>query len=351
VGFTPFETRSDVILTVARRADELGLDFVGIAEGWTYDALILLAELALQTERIQIGSMVISVLGRTPATIALGAAGLQRCSAGRFSLGIGAGSPPLAEGLHGITWDRPAARLRQTLIAVRTLLRGERLPNPVADARPLRLGTLPDAPVPIALAALSPSSIRLAGEHADDWTPFLWARSRIDDGRTLLERGRSSADTPAPTRVCPAIPAALAPDEESSRKLAAWWLWTYATRMGPLYRRMLSERFGMAAALNAVVAAADGNRAPTLPTAAETLAREVTLIGTYDEASEGIASWFRSGADMVHLVLPPGRPEAELVEIVDIAASRFGRRQGVSSTELHNTPRPGARGSHPAAAT
>jgi alkanesulfonate monooxygenase SsuD/methylene tetrahydromethanopterin reductase-like flavin-dependent oxidoreductase (luciferase family) len=51
VGFTPFETRSDVILTVARRADELGLDFVGIAEGWTYDALILLAELALQTER------------------------------------------------------------------------------------------------------------------------------------------------------------------------------------------------------------------------------------------------------------------------------------------------------------
>src|SRR6185503_2369451 len=98
VGFTPFETRADVIVRLALQADESGLDRVEVAEGWTHDSMILLAELAQRTSRVHLGTSVISVWGRTPATIALGAAGLQLASDGRFSLGLGAGSPPLAEG-------------------------------------------------------------------------------------------------------------------------------------------------------------------------------------------------------------------------------------------------------------
>jgi len=321
VAFTPFETRSDVILRLANQADESDLDRVEVAEGWTHDSMILLAELALRTSRIDLGTSVISAWGRTPATIALGAAGLQRCSGGRFSLGIGAGSPPLTEGFHGIDWDRPLGRLRQTLTAVRTLLSGERLPNPAGGARPLRLGVTPDVPVPIVLAALSPGSIRLAGELSDGWGPFLWARSRVQDGCALLRQGEALAETPTPTRVSVGVPVALAPDEEGARRLAAWWLATYATRMGPLYPRLLGERFGMAAAVDAVIEAADGDGQPELPSVAEDLARDVTLMATYDRAGAAIAAWFAAGADSVHLVLPPGRPEEELAEIIKVAAN------------------------------
>ena len=73
-----------------------------------YDSMILLAELAVRTSRIGLGTSVISAWGRTPATIALGAAGLQRASGGRFSLGIGASSPPLTEGLHGRKGTAPS---------------------------------------------------------------------------------------------------------------------------------------------------------------------------------------------------------------------------------------------------
>jgi alkanesulfonate monooxygenase SsuD/methylene tetrahydromethanopterin reductase-like flavin-dependent oxidoreductase (luciferase family) len=210
--------------------------------------------------------------------------------------------------------------MRETVIAVRALLGGERFPGPVNGARPLRLGALPDVPVRIALAALSPSSIRLAGELADDWVPFLWARSRLGEGRPLLATGEKRAETATLTRVCPAVPVALAPTEDGARALAAWWLATYATRMGPLYPRLLSERFEMAVALDAVVEASADGRRPTLPTAADGLADEVTLMGTYDDAGDAIAAWFRAGADAVQLTLPPGRPEAELIEIVDTAA-------------------------------
>jgi alkanesulfonate monooxygenase SsuD/methylene tetrahydromethanopterin reductase-like flavin-dependent oxidoreductase (luciferase family) len=316
IGFTPFETRTDVILRLALRADQLGLDRVDVAEGWSHDALVLLAEIALRTSRIRLGTCIVSAWGRTPATLALGAAGLQRCSGGRFSLGIGASTSPLAEGLHGVPWEPPVPKLRETLTAVRALLSGARLPNPAAGARPLRLGVLPDVPVPIVLAALSPASIRLAGELADAWAPFLWARSRVADGRALLREGAAGAERPGPTRVTLGVPVALGRDEASARELAAWWLSTYTTRMGPLYPRMLAQRFGMAAGVEAVVEADGGE----LPAAAEELAREVTLLETYERAGDAVAAWFDAGADCVSLVLPPGRPEEELAEIVDVAA-------------------------------
>jgi alkanesulfonate monooxygenase SsuD/methylene tetrahydromethanopterin reductase-like flavin-dependent oxidoreductase (luciferase family) len=320
VGFTPFETRTDAIINLAGHAEEVGLDRVDVAEGWTHDSLIILAELAARTSRIGLGTSIISVWGRTPATMALGAAGLQRCSGGRFSLGIGAGSPPLAEGFHGRPWDRPLARLRETLTTVRTLLAGERLPEPAPGARALRLGVVPETPVPILLAALAPGSVRLAGELADGWTPFLWARSRLQDGKALLQEGERAAEAPKPTRVSPGVPVALGPDEASARRLAAWWLSTYLTRMGPLYPRMLGERFGMSAAVNAMLDAADGNASPDLPAAAEELAQDVTLFGTYDRAGDTIAAWFAAGADNLSLVLPPGHPEEELAEMLDVAS-------------------------------
>ena len=213
------------------------------------------------------------------------------------------------------------ARLRQTLTGVRALLAGERLPDPAPGARALRLGVVPDAPVPIALAALSAGSIRLAGELADAWAPFLWSRARIAEGRALLGEGESHAAMPVPTRVWAGVPVALGPDDRSARRLAAWWLANYTTRMGPLYPRMLAERFGMGAGVDAIVAAAGASRDPDLPAAAEELAREVTLMATYDGAAEAIAAWSAAGADSVHLVLPPGRPEDELAEILRVAAA------------------------------
>src|SRR4051794_32936761 len=229
VAFTPFETRVDTILRLALKAEVLDLDRVQVAEAWTHDATIVLAELAAQTSRIGLGTGVLSVWGRTPASIALAAAGLQRASGGRFSLGLGAGSPPLTEGLHGLRWERPVTRVRETLIAVRALLAGERLPGPASGARPLRLGVVPDEPVPIALAALADESIRVAGELADEWAPFLWARSRLAEGRALLAEGEARAAVPLATRATVAVPVALGPNLEVARRLASWRLETYTT--------------------------------------------------------------------------------------------------------------------------
>ena len=241
VGFTPFETRADVIVRLGVLADELGIGRVEVAEAWSHDSLILLAELAQRTTRIGLGTSVISVWGRTPGTIALGAAGLQRCSDGRFTLGLGAGSPPMTEGFHGLAWERPLARLRRTLTDVRALLAGERLPDPAPGARPLRLGVVPAAPVPIG-AGGPVGRVDPAGGRARRRVGSVPVVALADRGGPgAARRGRVPGRHPTPTHVWAGVPVALGPDERSARRLAAWWLATYATRMGPLYPRMLAR--------------------------------------------------------------------------------------------------------------
>jgi alkanesulfonate monooxygenase SsuD/methylene tetrahydromethanopterin reductase-like flavin-dependent oxidoreductase (luciferase family) len=322
VGVTPFHTDADATIRLAQTAEELGYARFGTAEGWTHDAVVLLTQMAGATSTIGLASSVLPVWSRTPGAIAMAAASLQRASGGRFTLGLGASSPPLVEGLHGLRFERPVERLRETVVAVRSLLAGERLPLDRDGVRPLKLGVPVEPPVPLSLAALAPASVRLAGQLADEWIPFLWARDRIDDGRALLGEGTA-------TRVSPGIPLAIAEDAQTARMIAAGWLLAYLTRMGPLYPEMLRNRFGFASEVEALIAANANGGLPTLPAAAERLADEVTLLATFDDAPAAVRRWLEAGADAVDLVLPLGLPEEQLREMMEAAApAGTGTRRG-----------------------
>ena len=281
---------------------------------------MLLTQIAGVTSRIGLATTVLPVWSRTPAAIAMAAASLQRASGGRFALGLGAGSPPLVQGLHGLTWEQPIDRMRDTLVAVRALLDGARLPLEREGVRPLRLGAPPEQRVPILLAALAPASVRLAGELADHWLPFLWARSRIPDGRELLAEGEAAAEGSTATMVSASVPLAIAQDEETARQIAAGWLLAYLTRMGPLYPRMLRDHFGFADEVEALLDANPDGGMPRLPSAAERLARDLTVMGTYDEAPDAARLWLEAGADTVDVVLPIGFPEEQLREMLEAVA-------------------------------
>ena len=58
------------------------------------------------------------------------------------------------------------------------------------EARALKLNVPAGLDVPIYLAALAEGSIRLAGELADGWIPFLYPRSRLATGAALLADDR-----------------------------------------------------------------------------------------------------------------------------------------------------------------
>ena len=315
IAFTPFEDRIDVIERAAVQAEASGFDSVGIAEAMTLDASIVLARLAGLTNRIGLASGVLSVWGRTPGTLALTASGLQHASAGRFVLGLGAGTAQLAQGFHGQRWRAPVRKLRETVVAVRALLSGERLPGAPDGVRALRLGRRASAPVPIALAALTPPSIRLAGALADQWVPFLLPAPALNDGRELMAAAAAAVGRADDASVIASVPLALAPTREAASRIAARWLLTYVTRMGPVYPRVLRDH-GYGRELDALVEANPDSVRATLPPAAERLASDVLLYGTYDEAPALRQAWL-GHADALTAVAPFGVPAEHITDSLE----------------------------------
>src|SRR5207237_1126604 len=94
------------------------------------------------------------------------------------------------EGWHGIRFDRPVTRMRETIDIVRQATRGERasykgrvyeLPLPGGEGKALRSAAAPQPGIPIYLATLSPKSLELTGEIADGWlgTSFMPEHARV----------------------------------------------------------------------------------------------------------------------------------------------------------------------------
>jgi alkanesulfonate monooxygenase SsuD/methylene tetrahydromethanopterin reductase-like flavin-dependent oxidoreductase (luciferase family) len=311
VGVTPMENRHDVVLHLAERAEELGYDAFLLAEGWGHDAPVLLATIAARTRRIRLGTGVLNVWGRSAAGIAMLASSLDAVSGGRFVLGLGAGTPQLAEGLHDQRFAAPVERLESVTRQVRALLAGERMTPSLADGqRPLRLAVEPRPEIPVHLAGLGPRAVRVAGALADAWYPFLLPRSGLPDGVKLLQEGAMEADRPVPL-VSPGLPVAVARDASTARAVASSWVVTYLTAMGPIYASTL-RRLGFGAAVDEVQSANPTLRDPRIPAAAQVLFDELLVYGDAETGRAAIDRWFDAGAELPVIALPPGRPVAEL---------------------------------------
>lgn len=160
-----------------QEAERLGVDSIWTAEAWTYDALTPLAYYAARTETIRLGSGIVQLGARTPANLAMAALALRAMSGDRFLLGVGTSGPQVMEGWHGVRFDRPVTRTRETIEIIRAVTSGQKvayegevytLPLPGGEGVPIR-ARLPAAHIPVYVAALGPRNLRLTGELADGW--------------------------------------------------------------------------------------------------------------------------------------------------------------------------------------
>lgn len=299
VSVMPLENRHAVFSSLATTADRLGYEAVGLPESWSYDMTVLLAEAAARTERVTLVTEILSIWGRSPGTLAMAASTLWTVSRGRFVLGLGASTAQLVEGLHDVPFATPVAKLRRTVTQVRALLRGERIPLAVTTAaRPLKLNVPPTPDVPIYLAALADGSIRAAGEVADGWLPFFYARDRLADGIAVMRDGASRGGDPGrKLGVWAAIPTVVCDDPAKAREGAAWFVAFYLTTMGMLYRQNL-VRHGYGAAVEAVMEANSPKFTGAVPAKADELLEQLVVYGTPAEARERMARWLAAGADL-----------------------------------------------------
>jgi probable F420-dependent oxidoreductase len=286
----------DQAIERVRLAESLGYESVFTTHIAGHESLTVLTAYAQATERIRVGTGVVPIYTRTPATMAQTAATIDELSGGRLILGLGVSHRPVVEFWHGQTIDRPAAEMREYVGIVRAILRGEDPPAGEKWSTVFHLaGLAPRPELPIYIAALSPTMLRLAGEIADGVILWLCNPNYIRDVVVPgVREGREKAGLGLDGfSIVAAVPGAVTDDRAAAYDAMRTDLLPYFGL--PFYRAML-ERSGFGediAAFDAAAGAVDVMRAAISDDFLDVL----TAVGSEDDVRAGLQRYADAGTD------------------------------------------------------
>jgi alkanesulfonate monooxygenase SsuD/methylene tetrahydromethanopterin reductase-like flavin-dependent oxidoreductase (luciferase family) len=245
----------DAIPELARLAEAHGFDCAWGGEANNKDPTVMLSAIAAVTTRLKVGSAIYHILGRTPATLALQAAGLDELSGGRFLLGIGSSNPTIAK-WHGQTLDHPLGRVQEYIEIVRAAMAGEKLnyQGKYFTAQNFKMAFKPSGrTMPIYLAAFGSQMTQLAGRISDG---VLINMANPAEIRRIADEVRAGAvaagKDPAQMEIICKIRCSIAPNYNVAREALSHALTYYA--LADYYRDLLG-RMGFASEVEAMRAA------------------------------------------------------------------------------------------------
>ena len=321
-------------LGLAREADRLGYSCVWAAEAYGSDAATVLAWVAAQTERIDVGSAVFQIPGRTPANTAMTAATLDTLSGGRFRLGLGVSGPQVSEGWHGVRFAKPLQRTREYTDIVRMALRREKvryegefftLPLPDGPGKALALTVHPAREyIPMYLAAVGPKNLELAGELFDGWLAIFYAPEHSGELLAHINAGRAIAGkTLEGFDVVPTVPVVMGDDLDQCaaaiRAYAALYIGGMGSREQNFYNQ-LAVRMGYEQAADEIQ---DKYLARDYAGAAAAVPMEfvdrTALIGSRDRIKDRLAAYADAGTTTLSVAVYTGTPEEQVQTLRTLA--------------------------------
>lgn len=275
-----------------KEAESLGYNAVSMGETTGRNVPVVLAHLANHTTDIGIRDSVLSPYARTPTLLGQTAASLQEISQGRFRLSIGASSPALAEYWHGVEFDRPLRRLRETIDIVRQVQTGDRVSYDGEIYTPSGLqltSPAPTPPAPVDVAALGPKATEMTGRFADGWVPQLLPYGLLKDRLEDLHRGSELGDRdPDDVRVAYTLRCGALDDRDKAREYGRAQLAFMIAAYGPFYRQAIVDAGWESLADTVVELWNDGDRDGAMNAISDELLDAVTAAGTPNEVREQV---------------------------------------------------------------
>jgi F420-dependent oxidoreductase-like protein len=332
IGFTADPEQNRQILERVKIAEEVGVEAVFTAETWGRDQFSLLTQLALQTEKIKLGTGIAPVFGRSPAVLAMTAATLDELSGGRVILGLGTSGSRVIEHWHGEPFEKPMQRLKEYCEIISLIVSGEKVFYEGEIFKLQRGFRLLFTPVrkhiPIYVASISPKSMEMLGEVADGWMPVYWPKSKFRDGLETVREGQRRAVRPDGGVECAAsITVAINDDLEKAKVQAAGPVSWYVTNMGDFYHRMLT-RNGFAAEVAEMRRVGEEHKPAPFGTNPELMAamgdrmlEETAVYGDLDTVARGIQERRDLGVDLPIVSMPSGSPQ----EVERVLGALVGR--------------------------
>jgi 5,10-methylenetetrahydromethanopterin reductase len=302
----------------AARVETLGYDGIFASELWGSDAFVALARGAEATDSVALGTAIVNVYGRSPATLAQAGATLAD-AADRVRLGLGTSTAKSIEDLHGTTFENPPRRLHETVELTKAFLGGDGRVS--YDGELFSVADFPalDADVPVYAAALGPAMRRATGRVADGWIPHnIPFHDLANAFETIAEAARQADRDPREIRVAPYVPSAVSEDRETALHTARGHV-AYYVGSGEGYRAAVAAHYDAA---DAVAEAWDaGDRDGARGAVTDAMLEGLTVAGTPEEAREQLAEV--AALDIVDepiVVVPGGAGRAMTEQTVEALA-------------------------------
>jgi F420-dependent oxidoreductase-like protein len=296
-------------VSLAQQAEALGFESVWTAEAYGSDAFSPLCWIGAHTSRIRLGTGVVQISARTPASVAMTASTIDHMCNGRLILGLGVSGPQVVEGWYGMPFAKPFTRTREFIEILHKIWKREepvsydgqyyqlpyRGPGSVGLGKPLKLITHPlRERIPIYLGAEGPKNVKLATEVGDGWLPLFFSPYRQHVYADAIEQ----IGTRPGFGVACTVQVVLGDDVEACLVPVKWMLAFYIGGMGAKDKNFhvnLMSRMGFEKEVHEVQRLfLEGRRAEAADAVPDQLADEISLVGPAERIKERLAAWKQS---------------------------------------------------------
>lgn len=310
-------------LSAPAQAEDSGYTDAWYADTSYPDTLTLAATTGASTKNLRVGVAVNSVYARTPATLASTAATLNNLLGGRFVLGIGSSSAAMTEGWHGVPFEKPVTRVRETTRIMRQALSGEKtdFKGETVSSKGYRQAA---NDVPIFIAALRSKMIEVAAAYGDGVVLNLWPARALPKIMEHVAVGAKAANKdPNDVEVINRYQICASDDVDAARdKFRKSFGGYYATSVYNNYLRWAGFE---AEADNILEAWNQRDRAAVAAAFTDELIDELALIGPVESIVERLKAFGEQGID-THIVSTfSGHSQQEYDQLIQSIADHWNK--------------------------
>ena len=292
----------DETIELAKWAEAEGYDDLWFADSSGLDALTTAAAVAIHTERCRIGTAIIPVFSRTPAVLASTTHVLNKLSNGRFILGLGSSSQTMMENWHGLEFEKPLTRVKETTQLVKSMLLGEKsnFDGKTVSSHGYRQYPLEAGVQPVYMAALRSKMLEAAAEFSDGVILNLFPKDALPKMMEHIRIGAERAGKKLEDIEIVCRHQVIVTDDKPAARdmIRAGFAPYYAT---PVYNSFLAWAGYEDVAKTIAEGWAAKDRAKTTGALDDALVDEVALIGSREECQDKIRE-MAAGGITTHII-------------------------------------------------
>jgi 5,10-methylenetetrahydromethanopterin reductase len=242
VGYSlgPLLSMRDILLCANMADQHESVNSIWVPESWGRESFATLGAMSQVTKKVLLGTSIVSIYSRTPATVAMAATTLDMLSNNRTIIGLGASTAAIVESWHGLKFSRPASRMKEYIECLRLITKGEKVKynGQFFKINNFKILHQPQrTQIPIFMAAINKKMVAMASKLADGILLYL---------RPIEELKKTTAELKRATKgrsfeiACSFICAVSNKEPEKARERAAITLAFYVAA-GKYYGAFLAE--------------------------------------------------------------------------------------------------------------